>query len=484
MKTLLRAGAFLAAVGIVGIVGANIAERIRFDRQPTAVGVVVGWRAVYPMNERAIARIAEAGATGVALDLAAAERCDPSWFSRHGLFVVLAIDQEMPLEEDQIRRALDRLGPTVLSVVGGPFHAPRYPPAYARAVGRALRFRVAPLLHERGLLEVCFENTAPCIGPQVQRSRRLLRAFRYDPVTMPDVRSTVRRAVGERSCRLVFVTGSPFDSEQDFHRAVATVAAAVARIGGKYPGKPEPVSGRWIALGSVANAVALLVALGGPLAGCRWALVRVQNGGTAVPIWAGTVLCSVIAGFCATGMLQSDAMIAGAEVPPGIRAALLAPLCLAPFLLYTAPERRRFLEQSVTWNNLFAVAAGALVFGVLLIRSGNEGGFLVPGVERFVRDMLEGAGLVRPRIKEAFVGHPLLLAGLGMLSAHRDDHRGRLLVWFGLVGQVSIVNTFLHVHTPLTVSLLRTVIGAAFGLPLGLLLQRALAGDVLRSDGA
>ncbi|MFQ6118185.1 MAG: DUF5693 family protein, partial [Candidatus Bipolaricaulia bacterium] len=45
-----------------------------------------------------------------------------------------------------------------------------------------------------------------------------------------------------------------------------------------------------------------------------------------------------------------------------------------------------------------------------------------------------------------------------------------IVLTLGMVGQVSIINTFAHLHTPLLMSLLRTANGRVLGLVVGLIL--------------
>jgi hypothetical protein len=45
-----------------------------------------------------------------------------------------------------------------------------------------------------------------------------------------------------------------------------------------------------------------------------------------------------------------------------------------------------------------------------------------------------------------------------------------LALVLGLLGQISLFNTFMHLHRPVSLSLLGTVYGAAMGLLLGLVL--------------
>jgi hypothetical protein len=73
---------------------------------------------------------------------------------------------------------------------------------------------------------------------------------------------------------------------------------------------------------------------------------------------------------------------------------------------------------------------------------------------------------VRPRTKEFLIGHPALVVALGLLSAGRREWLP-LAMLLGAIGQVSLVNTFCHLHSPLEVSLMRTLWGILIGLLLG-----------------
>jgi hypothetical protein len=78
--------------------------------------------------------------------------------------------------------------------------------------------------------------------------------------------------------------------------------------------------------------------------------------------------------------------------------------------------------------------------------------------------------IARPRFKEFCIGHPALILGLYLRDHPLRRFRGwdaRWLIGLGLVGQISIVNTFCHLHSPLTLELQRTVYGIVFGACMG-----------------
>ena len=114
-----------------------------------------------------------------------------------------------------------------------------------------------------------------------------------------------------------------------------------------------------------------------------------------------------------------------------------------------------------------AVALAVLgVLGLVVIRRGNFPIIGASEVELALRGALN-EWFVRPRFKE-LVGHPLALLAL-LQTRWPWWARGGLLV-AGVVAQASVLNSFSHYHTPLVVSLQRTLIALALAAVAGLLL--------------
>lgn len=96
-------------------------------------------------------------------------------------------------------------------------------------------------------------------------------------------------------------------------------------------------------------------------------------------------------------------------------------------------------------------------------RSGNAG--QVSSIELLFRNWLESTFGVRPRFKEFMLGHPPLLLGLFLAIRYRAAW---VLIIVGTMGQLSMVSTFTHLHTPLYISIIRTLLGLGAGLMIGL----------------
>ncbi len=151
----------------------------------------------------------------------------------------------------------------------------------------------------------------------------------------------------------------------------------------------------------------------------------------------------------------------------GVKAALVLPILLVLLLHFARhgfSKLRAFLSRRPTFGELLLLLLGAAAILVVLLRSDNFSA--VPGLERRVREALEGLLYARPRFKEFLIGHPLLL--LWGAYGERLGHYRIIFLALGMVGPVSIINSFAHLHTPLLLSLLRTANGLILGLAVGL----------------
>lgn len=134
---------------------------------------------------------------------------------------------------------------------------------------------------------------------------------------------------------------------------------------------------------------------------------------------------------------------------------IVAYYVLRPYLVTILKSEVRY------WH----VAVGFVMLALLLyyvMRSGNEAS--VTGLEMQFRQWLEDVFYVRPRTKEWLIGLPLFVLGLYL---QMKGKKGMFLYIPGVIGFLSIVNTFTHFHIPLYLSVLRTVCSLGLGLALG-----------------
>ncbi|MGI6286436.1 DUF5693 family protein [Neomoorella humiferrea] len=189
-----------------------------------------------------------------------------------------------------------------------------------------------------------------------------------------------------------------------------------------------------------------------------------------------TTLISFLGALYIAAILADNTFILKINEFSGVKVAFVAPLLIftAAAILRQEGEKagatiRGWLDANLTVK-LVLLAAAVAVGGLLyLSRSGNEGVGLLP-LEGQMRSFLTDVLFARPRTKEFLLGYPFLLLSLSLGYRHRF-----LLFWLlGLVGQISLVNTFSHIHIPFLISLLRTFNGLWLGLFLGLVLVTAV----------
>ncbi len=185
------------------------------------------------------------------------------------------------------------------------------------------------------------------------------------------------------------------------------------------------------------------------------------------------------------GLLATRPFMLKANQFLGIKAAHAVPIIIIGLLAIFGPPRltrpwaeewsrlkeraaRIFGEPTRVGQILLALAAlAALAF--IVARTGNEPGVGVSGIELKFRSLLDKLLPVRPRTKEFLIGHPAFVLALALWFRGRRKWVFPLYV-VGVIGQVSILNTFCHIHTPLVLSLIRDVTGLVAGALIGLLL--------------
>ncbi|MCJ7646319.1 DUF5693 family protein, partial [bacterium] len=111
----------------------------------------------------------------------------------------------------------------------------------------------------------------------------------------------------------------------------------------------------------------------------------------------------------------------------GVKVSFILPLIMGLFLMSGWSEQSlkkgglirfyigrvsEFLSRKVEFRHLLIFSILALGGIVLLLRSGNYSGPFLWEIENRARQILEKLLIVRPRIKEFFIGHPLMILGI------------------------------------------------------------------------
>lgn len=200
---------------------------------------------------------------------------------------------------------------------------------------------------------------------------------------------------------------------------------------------------------------------------------------------------SLIGGVLVAGCLSDRSHMLQLAMFRGVKLAQLVPL-LVVLAVYVArsttahqaittelgprlpewPALREGLREAagavVRYGHVGLIVAGLAVGALMLMRSGNITPVPPSNAELQVRSFLESTLGARPRTKEILIGHPALLISLALFLAGRRRWVSVGVV-LGTIGQVSLINTFAHIHTPLLISLLRVFNGLWIGVAAGLI---------------
>ncbi len=182
---------------------------------------------------------------------------------------------------------------------------------------------------------------------------------------------------------------------------------------------------------------------------------------------------SLLAGLLLSALLSQPVFMLAVATFRGVKISLVLPALLGVLIAhkqtgldaYVQILRHPLRDRRALLVGLLLVA-GAVGVLLVVIRSGN-GDALVSGTELKTRALLETLFIARPRFKEFLLGHPLLFLSGASTSILSLSLYRPFILFFGLVGQTSILNTFAHAHTPFLLSVSRTANGLGLGLVLG-----------------
>lgn len=145
----------------------------------------------------------------------------------------------------------------------------------------------------------------------------------------------------------------------------------------------------------------------------------------------------------------------------------------AAFRARTATRLRETFHEPARFGTLLAALVVLAALALLVARTGNDAGVGVSGLELKFRAILDRVLPVRPRTKEFLLGHPAFVLGLALWFRGRRKW-GLPIFVIGSIGQVSFLNTFCHIHSPLIVSLWRGGLGLLLGALIGAIAFRCL----------
>lgn len=222
----------------------------------------------------------------------------------------------------------------------------------------------------------------------------------------------------------------------------------------------------------VLKLLALGAGVSGATLGTMIAITYISNRfGSDRPLWISVksfLLASVfslIGAIFIVGMLHHISFSLYLDIFSGVKMLHLLPVvAIGVFIvLFTKLSWTNLLKEPVRFYHvgLAIVLAGMGLYYVM--RTGNDAE--VSNIERIFRTVLQDVLAVRPRTKEILFGHPLfIIAAYWFIKSKQPPY----LFIAAIIGQLSMVSTFTHLHTPLWASAVRDLLGIAIGLALGI----------------
>ncbi len=192
---------------------------------------------------------------------------------------------------------------------------------------------------------------------------------------------------------------------------------------------------------------------------------------------------AIVLGINALGMftivssLADIRYIMNVKIFSGVKLAFIMPLILFVVNYFTCFAGEKgfkekvtgFLRMSPNYLVLFTLGIAVIALYYYLGRSGNNPQIGVSSLELRFREVLESAFLARPRFKEIIIGYPALFALIYLYHRYKEELI-LLVLGFGVVmGSISMVNSFCHVFTAVSISVSRTLGGLLVGVFFGLL---------------
>lgn len=178
---------------------------------------------------------------------------------------------------------------------------------------------------------------------------------------------------------------------------------------------------------------------------------------------------SWIGAIFTVGLLADKLFMLKLDQFVGVKAAHVLPLLFIPILIFIFNDNplktvKNLLDQFISYRYVLLAGITLIALAIYVIRTGNEGTALVSSLEEQLRTGLKELLGVRPRTKEFLIGHPftLLILYFGL------SQKNWFLLLPAIIGQVSLVNTYAHIHTPLMISLIRSFHGLWIGIVLGI----------------
>ena len=228
------------------------------------------------------------------------------------------------------------------------------------------------------------------------------------------------------------------------------VETAPGRAGWSAAGRPGPPAGSGVPRGGIRLAAESI--------GRLWALSGV----------------TALGGLMVAALLSQWAFMLEVRQFLGVKLVHVLPIAVLGLLLVAVEAPAGTLWARLrSWGRqplLLEYGIAVIIVGVAVVfalgRTGNTGLPLLGPLELRTRVLMSHLVIARPRTKEFLIGDPFMVLAFALMAL---GARKWILpvALVGAVGQVGLVNSFSHIHTPLVYVFLRTIYALAFGSVIG-----------------
>ena len=202
-------------------------------------------------------------------------------------------------------------------------------------------------------------------------------------------------------------------------------------------------------------------------------LVYKCKSGSLIEVIKGIVIVFItvmVGAISFVGTMSRTEFALGIELFRGVKVSFLVPVVIVGIMYLYKEELlkikllEKWIMMPITYLVVAIMGVFLVIFAIYIIRSGNSGGVSEAQIQ--LRQMLKDIFGTRPRTKEFLIGYPII-----MCLIYFGKHKLYIpLSVLATVGPVSVINTFTHTHTPLMISIKRSLWGVVVGFVIGLIL--------------
>jgi len=273
----------------------------------------------------------------------------------------------------------------------------------------------------------------------------------------------IKKAVFERSCDLVYILPSEY---LNYYENVNIIKTVVEKFRNKISNEERVEDFKSVSLGRFSNIIVFVLAIIIPLLIYKNVIQNLFLFSKEI-IYLKVNFITIFFGLLCWGLMQDYNYITLEENIIGAKVMFFLPFLLSPFFILNKDEIKKISNYNIKLRDIFITLFFLLIFGYIFLRTGNVGKEMILKYEIYFREYIEKSILFRPRFKEIFFAQPLFILSLFLMNYYNTSLWSKLLFCLSILSQVSIFNTFLHIHTPIVLCILRSILGIIGGLIFG-----------------